>query len=134
VITIDTSLVVAAFASWHEAHPVARAVMARQPRLVAHCALEAYSVLTRLPSPHRVTGQLAQAFIAEAFPGPPLSLPPEDHSVLLELVAGRGIEGGAVYDAVVAATAVHAGATLVSRDRRALRTYEAVGARVELVR
>jgi predicted nucleic acid-binding protein len=111
VITIDTSLVVAAFASWHEAHPVARAVMARQPRLVAHCALEAYSVLTRLPSPHRVTGQLAQAFIAEAFPGPPLSLPPEDHSVLLELVAGRGIEGGAVYDAVVTATALHAGAT-----------------------
>lgn len=107
--------------------------MARRPRLIAHCALEVYSVLTRLPSPHRVTGPLAQAFITEAFPGPPLALPPEAHSALLELMARRGIEGGAVYDAAVAATANHAGATLVSRDRRALRTYEAVGARVELV-
>lgn len=90
-------------------------------------------MLTRLPSPHRVTGQLAQEFIAEAFPGPPLGLPPEAHGTLLELVVRRGIEGGGVYDAVVAATAAHAGATLVSRDRRALRTYEAVGAKVELV-
>jgi predicted nucleic acid-binding protein len=41
--------------------------------------------------------------------------------------------GGAIYDALVAATAQEAGARLVSRDRRAARTYEAIGARYELI-
>lgn len=95
--------------------------MDRQPRLIAQCALEAYSVLTRLPSPHRVPGDLAQVFLARAFPQPPLALSPDDHVALLGLAVRAGIAGGAIYDAVVAATAAHAGATLVSRDRRALR-------------
>ncbi len=133
MIAVDTSLVVAAFASWHEAHQAARAVMDRQPRLIVQCALEAYSVLTRLPSPHKVSGLLAQEFLAGAFEGSLLALPVEDHTALLGTAARAGIDGGAIYDAVVAATALHAGATLVSRDRRALRTYEAVGANVELV-
>ena len=133
MIAVDTSLVVAVFASWHEAHQAARAVMDRRPRLIVQCALEAYSVLTRLPSPHRVAGALAQAFLAQAFPGPLLALPAEDHAVLLETAARVGIDGGAIYDAVVAATAANAGVTLVSRDHRALPTYEALGASVELV-
>jgi uncharacterized protein with PIN domain len=48
---VDTSVVVAAFASWHEAHAAAARVVADRPDLVAPAALEAYAVLTRLPPP-----------------------------------------------------------------------------------
>ncbi len=40
------------------------------------------------------------------------------------LVATEGVTGGAVYDAVVAATAGEAGAMLQTLDRRAIPTYQ----------
>lgn len=45
----------------------------------------------------------------------------------------KGLAGGAIYVALVAATALHARATLLTRDRRAAATYEAVGADFELI-
>src|SRR5215475_14605 len=53
VIAADTSLVIAAFASWHDHHEPDRRVLDRALRLIDICALETYSVLTRLPAPHR---------------------------------------------------------------------------------
>ena len=41
----DTSLVVAAFASWHEHHERARRLLDGGLRLIEHCALETASVL-----------------------------------------------------------------------------------------
>ena len=41
--------------------------------------------------------------------------------------------GGAIYDAVIAWTAKRAHATLVTRDRRAVRVYESVGVRFDLI-
>lgn len=38
-----------------------------------------------------------------------------------------------MYDALVAATAMNAKATLFTRDHRAVRTYEAVGVRYRLI-
>ena len=49
----DTSLVVAAFASWDEQHAAARRVLDAGVRLIDQCALETYSGLTQLPPPHR---------------------------------------------------------------------------------
>jgi len=43
------------------------------------------------------------------------------------------VGGGAVYDAIVATTARSAGATLLTLDQRALRTYQLVGAAYTLV-
>ncbi|GAB3914246.1 hypothetical protein GCM10011575_18120 [Microlunatus endophyticus] len=50
---VDTSVIVAAFAGWHQDHASAAAELRQRPRVVAHALLEAYSVLTRLPGPHR---------------------------------------------------------------------------------
>lgn len=44
-----------------------------------------------------------------------------------------GIGGGAVYDALVAAVAIEQGLPLVSRDQRALPTYQAMGADLVLL-
>jgi hypothetical protein len=66
----DTSVVIAAFASWHESHDVARRALDRGLQLIEHCALETYSVLTRLPPPHRSFGEIVRDFLTARFPEP----------------------------------------------------------------
>lgn len=131
---LDTGVVVAAFASWHEAHGAARAEMAQRPGIAAHSLVETYSVLTRLPAPHRVPADLAARFLEVAFPGPALVLEAEQlkHLVVMRLPI-LGISGGAVYDAVIAETVRIAGGTLVTLDRRALATYDRIGCPAELL-
>lgn len=131
MIAVDTSVVVAALASWHELHESATAVWRREPRLPAHVALETYAVLTRLPPPHRFPVEVVAELLAAQFPEAPLTLPGRRQSSLIQLMAAKGLAGGAIYDALVGATAVHSGATLVSRDQRARPVYELVGADVE---
>lgn len=44
-----------------------------------------------------------------------------------------GLAGVAIYDALIAATALHADATLLTRDERARSAYERIGVRYEVV-
>lgn len=130
---VDTSVVVAAFASWHEGHDRAVAVMARGVRLPAHCALECYSVLTRLPPPHRVAAALARDFVRARFTEPLLTLDGDDHLALLDRLVHSQIGGGGAYDALVGLTAARHGARLFSRDQRAARVYRALDIDFELI-
>ncbi len=127
MIAADTSVLVAAFASWHESHAAAREAL-RGARLVAHSVVETYSVLTRLPPPHRVVPDLAADFLRQVATAAPLTLPAEQVAALPHLLSGRGVSGGAVYDALIAVTALHHGAELVSLDARAAATYRTIGA------
>jgi predicted nucleic acid-binding protein len=133
VIAVDSSIVVPASASWHEGHEAAVAVLERGPALPAHAALETYAVITRLPHPHRVAPDVAASFLRQRFPQPLLSLSAEAHASLLAEVARLGLIGGAVYEALIAATARAAGAKLLTRDRRAVPIYEMLGAAFELL-
>ena len=128
---VDSSVVIAAFASWHEHHAIARKAMASRPRLVAHAAVESYSVLTRLPPPHRARPSIVHAFITERFTEPFLTLSETGYRELLATVTARQILGGPAYDALIAFTAAEHRAILLSLDQRAIATYETVGATVE---
>jgi predicted nucleic acid-binding protein len=128
---VDSSVVVAAFASWHEHHVIAQKAMASRPRLVAHAALESYSVLTRLPPPHRAQPSIVHTFITERFTDPFLTLSETGYQELLATVAASHILGGPTYDALIAFTAAEHQATLMSLDQRAAATYEAIGVTVE---
>lgn len=125
--TPDSSVVIAAFASWSEKHEVAIEALGDVRDLVAHVELEAYSVLTRLPDPLRAEAGLVAEYLREDFSGQRLVLPESKRRTLVERFADLSISGGAVYDACVAATADHHGHTLLSCDRRAARTYERLG-------
>jgi hypothetical protein len=121
-------VVVATFASWHEAHDVALRVVEERPVLPVACALEAYAVLTRLPPPHRVDAALVRDHLAGTFPGPGIGLAAdEDGAALMGALVERGISGGAVHDAVIALVCLRAGVTLVTLDTRARATYERIG-------
>ena len=132
MIAADTSVLVAGFASWHESHAVARRGLAAA-HVPAHCLVEAYSVLTRLPPPHRVPGPLAADFLARAVTSEPLALSPMAMKALPAQLADWGVTGGASYDALIAATAMEFGAELISLDTRAITTYRLVGVRHRLL-
>jgi len=133
VTLVDTSIVVAAFASWHENHVAADRVVDGKARLVAHCAIEAFSVLTRLPPPHRVAGHLVRDFLAARFPDPYVGLEVTHYRGFIPRLVEIGISGGAAYDALIAATARAADDVLVSCDRRAAQTYERIGIAFRLI-
>ena len=134
MIAVDTSVVVAAFASWHEGHSAAIDAMRAGSRLPAHVAIESYSVLTRLPPPHRAPADIVVAFLEARFPEALLTLPEGENWRLLREALASGMTGGSIYDALVAATALHAGARLLTRDHRAISVYQSVGVTFELVR
>jgi len=130
---LDTSAVVAAFASWHEHHSRARKVVDDGARLIDHCALETYSVLTRLPPPHRCPGPVVCEFLRLRFPDSLLRLDARAYRDFVHDLAVRAVTGGAAYDALVAATAAAHSAELITCDRRAASVYESYGVRVNFL-
>jgi predicted nucleic acid-binding protein len=129
----DTSLVVAAFASWHDKHEHARRALDAGLRLPEHCALETYSVLTRLPPPHRAAGGLVCEFLAARFSEPLLRMSAKAYREFTASLPANEVNGGAAYDALVAAVAVENDCELVTCDRRAAPIYERYGVRIVLV-
>jgi predicted nucleic acid-binding protein len=130
----DTSVIVASFASWHESHEIGRQAVARAEVVIAHCLLETYSVLTRLPAPHRATAEAIAEYFRTAFAKlPVLALAGSEHRKLLATCIAKGVVGGAIYDAVIAATCTKAGVKLVTLDARARATYVAIGVTHELL-
>lgn len=130
---IDTSVAVALVAAGHESHQATRkAVGDRRCGLSGHAAFETFSVLTRMPPPNRRTPHAVARLLAHNFPGSRF-LSAEGTEQLHARLAELGIAGGAVYDALVAATAAEHGITLATRDRRAADTYRALDIEFELL-
>lgn len=119
----DTSVAVAALDPTHEAHRACRrALVDRRPALAGHALFETYSVLTRLPVPLRLTADQATSVLAAAFPSE-CWLDEAATRDLRDRLAGLGIVGGSVYDALVGQAAASHGRILLTRDRRAERIY-----------
>ncbi|MCA0178630.1 MAG: type II toxin-antitoxin system VapC family toxin [Actinobacteria bacterium] len=130
---VDTSVALALLAVDHEEHRAAiEHVRGRTLGLAGHALFETYSLLTRLPPPLRVSPHSAERLISAGFPIA-AQLSPGRSVALLARLAGAGIAGGSVYDALVAAAAIEHDLPLLSRDRRAVGTYQALGVRLELL-
>jgi len=130
---VDSSVAIASCASWHEAHDLAREAVDDSPRLVAHCALETFATLTRLPWPHRMPTDVVAQFISQRFPEEPLVLPASRIRQLVGEFQRLGLSGGAVYDGLIALTAAEHGAHLLSLDRRAQETYRRCGVSFQIL-
>lgn len=133
MIAADTSLVVAGFASWHESHDGARRALDAGLRLIEHCALETYSVLTRLPAPHRSSAVIVREFLEARFPQPFLRLTARAYKDFILGLFDHDVTGGSAYDALVAATAASYGAELLTCDRRAIPIYERYGVQARII-
>jgi len=129
----DTSIVIAALLADHPAHEATAEALATCTTTIAHVAAEAYSVLTRLPAPYRADATTAASALHERLPPAHVGLEASNHANAPSRLASAGISGGATYDGLIALTALEHDLELLSRDRRAARTYRALGARFQLL-
>ncbi len=133
VTLVDTSAAVALVLADHEAHTSTWDALAERPLgLAGHAWFETYSVLTRLPGASRRDGATVASLLDANFTHTRF-LEPAATVSLTTALARKGIEGGAVYDALIAEAARSYELVLASRDRRALDTYRVIGAEVELL-
>ena len=96
-------------------------------------AIETYSILTRIPPPHRTTADTAADALTRRLPSTHVALEASDYADAPARLAAAEVSGGATYDGLIALTALTHDLELVSRDRRATRTYRALGARFQLI-
>ena len=130
---VDTSVAVAALDAGHAAHSICRAVVIEhRPALAGHAAFETYSVLTRMPGALAIDPPTAADVIHRLYPET-CWLDAESAMSLLARCGPIGIAGGAIYDALVGEAARVHGRRLLTRDHRARRTYDLVGAEYDLV-
>jgi predicted nucleic acid-binding protein len=108
---------IAVLCAWHEHHE--RAARELDQRLstgdllvvAAPALVEAYSVLSRLPAPHRLSPADSWALLEANFLGDTMeliALDPDAYRQLLRSAPDRGIAGGSIYDAVIVACALAA--------------------------
>jgi len=118
-VALDTNVVVAALLMWHEHHERAfRALdelINRKRRLLLPLPglLEAYSVMTRLPAPHRLNAQDALALLEGSLLDicDLVSLDASEGWDLLRWLRDSSVQGGRAYDGQIMACARKGGAT-----------------------
>ena len=129
----DTSVAVPLLLTSHSQHELVHRWWAgRELALSGHAAAETYAVLTRLPGDARLAPADAARLLRARFPRT-LILGAKSAAALPQTLAGLGVAGGAVYDAMIGLAALEHDALLATRDGRARPTYEAVGVRTIIV-
>jgi len=119
-VLFDTSVLIAAFVSNHPQH---------QPCLIwlkkvkdktiegvigTHTLAETYSVLTRLPINPPISANLAQRLITENLADfAIISLNDRDYLQVIELLVNLNLTGGAIYDALIARSAINSSVDLI---------------------
>lgn len=131
-ITCDSSVLIPALLQWHPRHEPAQAALRRTVAIPAHVHAETFSVMTRLPDSRRPTPAIAERVLTR-LGRPLLELPAAAYTDVVVRLAAAGIGGGAVYDAIVAATAREHDHLLLTADTRARATYDSLGVRYEFV-
>ena len=133
-ILVDTSVAVALCVADHEGRAAALSIVdGMRIGRAGHAAFEAFSVLTRLPGLARRTPTAVGRLLAANFPYSRF-LDEKAAAEGLGRLAGTGIAGGAVYDALVASAAAKHQVPLATRDTCALRTYRAFDVEVVIIR
>lgn len=132
MITADASVLVPALLANHEFHEACHESAGLIDTAIGHALIETYAVLTRLPQPYTVPSVQASAAL-RSYSSNVLVLPGDEVPDAIDRFVIARASGGASYDALIAATAEHHGATLLTRDERAAEVYERLGTDVRWV-
>ncbi len=128
----DSSVTIAALLNDHPAHDAAADALALCDTTIAHVAIETYSVLTRLPGPDRVDATIAATVLDKRLAATYATLDADAYASAPARLAAAGVSGGAIYDGLIALTALEHDLELITRDRRAERTYRALNVSYKL--
>ncbi len=129
----DSSIAIAALLADHGAHDLAEDALKRCTSTIAHVATETYSVLTRLPPPHRLASADAAKLLDARLPSTYVALSASEHAKAHTRLAAAGVSGGATYDGAIALTALAYNLEILTRDKRAQRTYRALNVPYQLL-
>jgi predicted nucleic acid-binding protein len=117
---LDTSYLVPLLAEWHQHHDRttrdyrARLGRGERPVIAIHALLECYSVLTRLPHPVRVAGDVAEQILTHYFADVEIAgATPETGWLAIRSLAVQDLGGGRIYDALIASTVLRAEASVL---------------------
>ena len=117
---LDTSCLLPLVAEWHDRHEQttkdyrARLHRGETPVIPIHAFLECYSVLTRLPHPVKTTPEAAAEVLTKYFADVEIAgLESKTGWFVIRSSASLGVAGGRIYDAVIAAAVVGAGASVL---------------------
>lgn len=131
MIAPDSSVTIAAAAPWHVAYEAAVAALeAEKGSLIAHVAFETTAALSRMPEGQRLAPAVVLEWLQVRFGSSWLALPAAATRRALRTAVEHGIRGGALYDALIGATALHHRHALISADRRAAPVYSTLGVEV----
>lgn len=114
----DTSVLVAVFYADHEHHARSFATFARSIKrrsfCAAHTLAELYATLTAMPPRYRVTGDQAMLFIGNVLERlTVVELTANEYTDALRHWSTGGVVGGAIYDALIATSALKARADVI---------------------
>jgi predicted nucleic acid-binding protein len=129
----DSSITIAALLADHPAHETAGEALAACRATIAHVAVETYSVLTRLPAPHRVDAPTAATVLKARMPATCVTLDASECAKAPARLAASGVSAGATYDGLIALVALEHDLEIFTSDKRAERTYRALDVRYELL-
>jgi predicted nucleic acid-binding protein len=130
----DTTVLVAALLPDHPHHARSFSVFAsatrKQAACAAHSVAEAYSTFTRYPGKERMSAEAASLVVQEIEHRVTLVwLDASEYCAAIRRMAVQGIVGGAVYDGLVAACALKAGADRLYTWN--VRHFDQLGAEVK---
>jgi predicted nucleic acid-binding protein len=117
MIAVDSTVVIAALLSWHEFHQRAgqaleNALAGRLLVIPFPVLVESYSVMTRLPSPHRLRPEIAHDLLHGSFAHARIvGLSARKAWTFLGDCVASSTAGGRVYDSVIASAAIEARAS-----------------------
>jgi len=129
---LDTSCAIALLSPDHDAHQaVEDECDGKTLGLAGHALFETLAVLTRMP-PIKVALADAVALVEDNFPSS-VWLSAAAVAASPKKLMESGVSGGRIYDALVGMAAAEHGVVLLTLDRRAKPTYEAIGAPFRLL-
>jgi predicted nucleic acid-binding protein len=112
---LDTSVLVPVFYGDHVNHAASIDLFTRFGKKNAGCGahslVEVYAALTRMPGKHRISSEQGMLFIGSIREKLSIvGLAAEEYPEMLQTYADLGVTGGTIYDALLAACALKAGA------------------------
>jgi len=130
----DTTVLVAALLPGHPHHarsfPALASATSKQAACAAHSLAEAYSTFTRYPGKERMSAEAASLMVQGIEHRFTLVwLDGDEYCAAIRRMAQMGIVGGAVYDGLVAACALKAGADYLYTWN--VRHFDLLGAEVK---
>ena len=126
----DSTVIIAALANWHWLHEKAAERLQNISTAISHSLAETFSTMTRMPRSQRVHPTQIRLFLDIQFK---TEIALTSYLPAIAELTDIGVAGGATYDGLIALAARNAGMKLLSLDRRAIPTYEAVGVEYEIL-